>query len=88
MTLANAQVQSDIDYYTKRFVSECSANELMNMQTEIRRIEREVEEYSKSEKSLEPADTGIEVGCMEDLQRLCLTKANITRLTVDPAKCT
>ena len=91
LTLANAQVQSVIDY-TERFVSECSANEVMNMQTEIRRrIEREVEEYSKSEESLEPveeADTGVEVGCVEDLQRLCQTKANITRLSVDPAKCT
>ena len=91
LTLANAQVQSVIDY-TERFVSECSANEVMNMQTEIRRrIEREVEEYSKSEKSLEPveeADLGVEVGCVEDLQRLCQTKANITRLAVDPAKCT
>ena len=91
LTLANAQVQSVIDY-TERFVSECSANEVMNMQTEIRRrIEREVEEYSKSEESLEPveeADTGVEVVCVEDLQRLCQTKANITRLAVDPAKCT
>ena len=91
LTLANAQVQSVIDY-TERFVSECSANEVMNMQTEIRRrIEREVEEYSESEKSLEPveeADTGVEVVCVEDLQRLCQTKANITRLAVDPAKYT
>ena len=91
LTLANAQVQSVVDY-TERFVSECSANEVMNMQTEIRRrIEREVEEYSKSEKRLEPveeADTGVEVVCVEDLQRLCQTKANITRLAIDPAKCT
>ena len=91
LTLANAQVQRVVDY-TERFVSDCSTNEVMNMQTEIRRrIEREVEKYSKSEKSLEPveeADTGVEVGCVEDLQRLCQAKANITRLAVDPAKCT
>ena len=91
LLLANAQVQSVVEY-TERFVSGCSANEVMNMQTEIRmRIEREVEEHSKSEKSLEPveeADMGVEVGCMEDLQRLCLTKTNIIRLAVDPAKCT
>ena len=91
LTLANAQIQSVVDY-TERFVSECSANEVMNMQTEIRRrIEREVEEHSKSDKSLElveEADTGVEVVCVEDLQRLCQTKANITRLAVDPAKCT
>ena len=91
LTLTNAQVQSVVDC-TERFVSECSANEVMNMQIEIRRrIEREIEEYSKSEKSLEPveeADTGVEVGYVEDLQRLCQTKVTITRLAVDPAKCT
>ena len=62
------------------------------MQTEIRRIvERKVDEYSRSEKSLEPveeADMGIEVGCVEDLQRLCRTKANITQHILDPTKCT
>ena len=31
---------------------------------------------------------GVEVECVKDLQRLCQTKANITRLAVDPAKCT
>ena len=36
LTLANAQVQSVVDY-TERFVSECNANEVMNMQTEVRR---------------------------------------------------
>ena len=90
LTLVNAQVQSVIDY-TERFVLECSANEVMNMQTEIRsNIEREVEEYSKSELSLElvEADTGVEVVCVEDLQRLCQTKANITQLAVDLARCT
>ena len=91
LTLANAQIQSAIDY-TERFVSECSANEVMNMQTEIRRrMEQEVKYFSKSEESLElveEADTGVEVRFVEDLQRLCQTKANITRLAVDPAKCT
>ena len=91
LTLASVQVQHVIDY-TERFVSECSANEVMNMQTEIRRkIEQEVEEYSKSEKSLEPleeADTGVEVWCVEDLQRLCQTKANIIQHILDPTKCT
>ena len=91
LTLANAQVQSVIDY-TEIFISECSANEVMNMHTEIgRRIEREVEECCRSEMTLEPveeADIGVKVECMKDLQRLCQTKANITRLAVDPAKCT
>ena len=91
LTLANTQVQCVVDY-TESFVSECSANEVMNMQTEIRRrIEQEVKEYSESEKSLEPveeADTGVDIDCVEDLQRLCQTKASIIRLAVDPAKCT
>ena len=91
LTLANAQVQSVVEY-TERFVSECSANDVMNMQTEIRRrIEREVKEYSESEKCLEPmeeADTGVDVDCVKDLHRFCQTKANITQLAVDAAKCT
>jgi len=51
LTLANAQVQSVIDY-TERFVDECSTNEVMNMQTEVkRRIEREVEEYASQRRA-------------------------------------
>jgi len=89
LTLANAQVQSVIGY-TERFVDQCSANEIMNMQNDIkRRIEHEIEEYSKSENSLElveEADMGVEVCCAEDLENLCQVKAMITRLW-DPVKC-
>ena len=49
------------------------------------------EEHSKSENNTgqaEKADIGVEVKCAEALQQLCQTKANITRLAVDPAKCT
>ena len=49
------------------------------------------EEHSKSENNtgqVENADIGVEVKCAEALQQLCQTKANITRLAVDPAKCT
>ena len=78
--------------YTERFVGHCSDNEVMSMHTEIRRrIEREVEERSKSGRSLEPveeADVGVEVRCDEALLELCQSKAKITRLAPDPAQCT
>ena len=92
LSLANAEVQSIVDY-TERFVGHCSDNEVMSMHAEIRRrIEREIEEHSKSGRSMEPveeADMGVEVRCAEDLQQLCQNKANITRLVyIDPAQCT
>ena len=91
LSLANAEVQSILDY-TERFVGHCSDNEVMSMHAEIRRrIEREIEEHSKSGRSMEPvqeADMGLEVRCAEDLQQLCQNKANITRLAIDPAQCT
>ena len=49
------------------------------------------EEPSKSDNNtgqIENADIGVEVKCAEALQQLCQTKANITQLAVDPAKCT
>ncbi len=88
---ANAEVQSIVEY-TERFVGHCSDNEVMSMHTDIRRqIKREIEEHSKSRRSLEPveeADVGVEVKCEEELQQLCQTKAKITQLGVDPAQCT
>ena len=91
LSLANADVQSILDY-TERFVGHCSDNEVMSMHAEIRRrIEREIEEHSKSGRSMEPveeADMGVEVRCAEDLQQLCQNKANITRLAIDPTQCT
>ena len=91
LTLATAEVQGIIDY-TERFVSHCSDNEVMSMQAEIRsRIQREVEEHSKSGRSMEPveeADMGVEVRCAEVLHQLCQTNADITQLAVDPAQWT
>ena len=66
-------------------------NEVVSMQTEIRsRIQREVEEHSKSGRSMEPVeevDMGVVVRCAEALQQLCQTNANITQLALDPAQC-
>ena len=61
------------------------------MHAEIRRIEQEMEDHTKSGRSMEPVEEtgmGVEVMCAEDLQQLCQTKAIITRLAVDPAQCT
>ena len=90
LSLASAELQSVVDY-TERCVSLFTDNELVSMDTEIRKtIRQKIEEHSKSEKSLEPgedADMAVEVTCAEALQQLCQTQANITP-AVDPAKCT
>ena len=85
LSLANAEVQSIVDY-TERFVGHCSDNEVVSMQAEIRsRIQREVEEHSKSGRSMEPveeADMGVRVICTDALRQLCQTNANITQLVL------
>ena len=91
LSLASAEVQSVVDY-TEQCVRHCTDNEVMSTHAEIRRrIEREIEECSKSGMSLEPVeevDIGVEVRCAEALQQLCQTQANIIQLPIDPAKCT
>ena len=90
LSLASAELQSVVDY-TERCVSLSTDNELVSMNTEIRKtIEQKIQEHSKSGRSLEPveeADIAVEVTCAEALQQLCLTQANITP-AVDAAKCT
>ena len=87
LSLASAEVQSVVDY-TEQCVRHCTDNEVMNTLTEIRRrIEREIDECSKSGRSFEPVeevDIGVEVRCAEALQQLCQTQANIIQLP----KCT
>ena len=91
LSLASAEVQSVVDY-TEQCVRHCTDNEVMSTHAEIRRrIEREIEEHSKSGRSLEPVDEvdiGVEVRCAEALQQLCQTQANTIQLLIDPAKCT
>ena len=90
LSLASAELQSVVDY-TERCVSLSTDNELVSMDTEIRKtIQQKIQEHSKSGRSLEPveeADMAVEFTCAEALQQLCLTQANITT-AVDPAKCT
>ena len=91
LSLTSAEVQSVVDY-TEQCVRHCTDNEVMSTHTEIRRrIEREIDEHSKSGRSLEPVeevDIGVEVRCAEALQQLCQTQANIIQLPIDPAMCT
>ena len=91
LSLASAEVQSVVDY-TEQCVRHCTDNEVMSTHAEIRRrIEREIKEHGKSDRSLEPVkdvDIVVEVRCAEALQQLCQTQANIIQLPIDPAKCT
>ena len=91
LSLASAEVQSVVDY-TERCVRYCTDNEVMSMHTEMRKtIEHKIEEHSKSGRSLDPVeevDMGVEVRCAKALQQLCQTQAMITKLPIDPAKCT
>ena len=41
-----------------------------------------------AQEPVEEPDTGVEMECAEALQQLCQTKANITQLAIDLAKCT
>ena len=90
LSLASAELQSVVDY-TERCASLSTDNELVSMDTEIRKtIQQKIQEHSKSGRSLEPveeADMAVEVTCAEALQQLCLTQANITPY-IDPVKCT
>ena len=90
LSLASGELQTVVDY-TERCVSLSTDNELVSMDTEIRKtIQQKIQEHSKSGRSLKPveeADMAVEVTCAEALQQLCLTQANITP-AVDPAKCT
>ena len=90
LSLASLELQSVVDY-TERCVSLSTDNELVSMDTEIRKtIQQKIQEHSKSGRSLKPveeADMAVEVTCAEALQQLCLTQANITT-AVDPDKCT
>ena len=89
LSLASAELQSVVDY-TERCVSLSTDNELVSMDTEIRKtIQQKIQEHSKSRRSLEPveeADMAVEVTCAEALQQLCLTQANITT-AVDSVRC-
>ena len=90
LSLASAELQSVADY-TERCVSLSTDNELVSMDTEIRKIiQQKIQEHSKSGRSLKPVeeeDIAVEGTCAEALQQLRLTQANITPF-LDPSKCT
>ena len=89
LSTSYASVQSTIDL-TEQCVAHSSDDEILHMHTEIQSRIREIEEQQKEWKDLEPVeevDLGVEVNCAEDLKQLCQTKAKITRLHIDAAKC-
>ena len=91
LSLANAEIQSVRDY-AKRSLSLCADNDVIGMRTELTsQIKREIEEHGKlgrSVMSMEKVDIEVEAQYAETLQHLCQTIAEITQLTIDPAKCT
>ena len=91
LSIVCAAVESVIDY-TEHCVEHSADDEIMCMHAEIEsRINREIEEQQKERKDLEPVeevDLGVEVNCAEELKQLCQTRAKITRLPIDAAKCT
>ena len=90
LSLASSKVISVVDY-AERFVSHSSDNEVMSMHIDIKRQMNEIGEHGKADgimKPVEEADMGVEVRCAEALQQLFQTQAKMTRLVLDPAKCT
>ena len=90
LSLASADVQSTVDY-TEQCERHCTDNEIISLHAEMRRrIEQKIEEHSMlgSLEPVEEADMGIEVRCTEALQQLCQEQGNITKLPIDPTKCT
>ena len=83
-----AVIQSVIEY-THQCVKHSADDEFMCMHAEIKsRIEREIKEYCKEGRSLEPVeemDIGVEVSCAKELKELCRTKAWIAQI---PIECT
>ena len=88
LSLASAEVQS-IEDYIEQYARHCADNEAMSMYTGImKRIEREIEQYGKPGRSLEPvekANTRVEVSFMEDLQHLCQNKARFIN-SINPSE--
>ena len=89
LSTSYASVQSTIDL-TEQCVAHSSDDEILHIHAEIRSRIRGIEEQQKERRDLEPVeevDLGVEVNCAEDLRQLCQTKAKITRLHIDAAKC-
>ena len=91
VSTACAVVQSVIEY-TEQCVEHSADDEIMCMHAELQgRIDREIEEQQKQGKNLEPveeADMAVEVSCVEDLKKLCQSKAKLTQLPLDPTQST
>ena len=77
--------------YTERCVGLSTDNEVLSMHTELaKRIEQTMQHHSgkMSLVPVEVADLTLEVSCTDAIQELCRTQVIVTKLPVDPVKCT
>ena len=78
VSTACAVLQSVIEY-TEQCVEHSADDEVMCLHAELEgRIDREIEQQQKQVKNLEPVeelDMAVEVRCVEDLKKLCWSKA-------------
>ena len=78
--------------YTEQWMQHSTNEEVMCKHVEIEtRIKKEIEEYCQLKMNLDPVedvDVGVEMMDSEYLKQLFETKAMLSQLPIDPAKCT
>ena len=91
ISISLGTVQSLVDF-VERTLENASDEEVVTMQDNVlSRVEGEVEKQKRGSVDLDPveeADIGIEVSVAESLREICLTKARLFEVKVDPLKCT
>ncbi len=78
--------------YTENCLKQTADFEFMCIHDDIySRVRNQIKEQSDDRRSLmepvEEVDIGVEVSCIEELKELCYTKAKVTKILVDPTKC-
>ena len=83
-------IQSVIDY-AEQYANNAVEEEFVHSHAEVmNRVDKEMHNKQGITKQLElveEVDLGVELTCEEDLKQLCEEKLNITRLPLDPSKC-
>ena len=91
ISISLGTVQSLVDF-VERTLEKASDEEVVTMQDNVlSRVEGEVEKQKRGSVDLdlvEEADIGVEVSVAESLREICLTKARLFEVKVDPLKCT
>ena len=91
ISISLGTVQSLVDF-VERTLENASDEEVVTMQENVlSRVEGEIEKQKRGSLSLDPveeADIGVEVSVAESLREICLTKARLFEVEVDPLKCT